>query len=71
MLELWGMRSTLSLPSHPSLLSAGVEVPIYGLNRIKLCHYTKLNCLKLIVLTFKCVFKLRAELFEIELFLTF
>ena len=39
MLEFWGMRSTLSLPSLPGLLWPGVVAPnkgpIYGLNRTK------------------------------------
>ena len=38
MLELWGMRSTPSLPSLPGPLSPGVVAPdkgpIYGLNSI-------------------------------------
>ena len=45
MLELWGMQSTLSLPS----LAWGVSTwygPIYGSNRTKLRTYAKLNCLK-------------------------
>ena len=46
MLELWGMRSTPSLPSLPGPLGPGVVAPdkgpIYGLNRTKPCffHYT-------------------------------
>ena len=40
MLELWGMWSTLSLPSLPSSLWPGVVVPdkgpVYGLNKTKL-----------------------------------
>ena len=46
MLELWGMRSTPSLPSLSGPLWPGVVVPdkgpIYGLNRTKSCffHYT-------------------------------
>ena len=46
MLELWGMRSTPSLPSLPGPLWPGVVAPdkgpIYGLNRTKPCffHYT-------------------------------
>ena len=46
MLELWGMRSTPSLPSLPGPLWPGVlapdKGPIYGLNRTKPCffHYT-------------------------------
>ena len=53
MLELWGMRSTPSLPSLPGPLWPGVVAPdmgpIYGLNRTKPCffHYTDflhLNC---------------------------
>ena len=46
MLELWGMRSTPSLPSLPGPLCPGVVAPdkgpIYGLNRTKPCffHYT-------------------------------
>ena len=46
MLELWGMRSTPSLPSFPGPLWPGVVAPdkgpIYGLNITKLCffHYT-------------------------------
>ena len=45
-LELWGMRSTPSLPSLPGPLWPGVVAPdkgpIYGLNRTKPCffHYT-------------------------------
>ena len=45
-LELWGMRSTPSLPSLPGPPWPGVVAPdkgpIYGLNRTKLCffHYT-------------------------------
>ena len=39
MLELWGMRSTPSLPSLPDPLWPGVVAPdkgpIYGLNRTK------------------------------------
>ena len=62
MLELWGMRSTPSLPSLPSLLWPGVVAPdkgpIYGSNRTEPCFlkftvfafklhiYAKLNCLK-------------------------
>ena len=49
MLELWGMRSTLSLTSLPGLLWPGVAAPdrvIYGSNRTKLRTYTKLNRLK-------------------------
>ena len=46
MLELWGIRSTPSLPSLPGPLWPGVvapdKCPIYGLNRTKPCffHYT-------------------------------
>ena len=46
MLELWGMRSTLSLPLLPGQLWPGVVAPdkgpLYGLNRTKPCffHYT-------------------------------
>ena len=46
MLELWGMWSTPSLPSHPGPLWPGVVAPdkgpIYGLNRTKpwFFHYT-------------------------------
>ena len=46
MLELWGMRSTPSLPSLPGPFWPGVVAldkgPIYGLNRTKPCffHYT-------------------------------
>ena len=48
MLELWGMRSTPSLPSLPGPLWPGVVAPdkgpIYGLNRTQPCffHYTDL-----------------------------
>ena len=49
-LELWGMRSTPSLPSFPGPLWPGVVAPdkgpIYGLNRSKLRIYAKLNCLE-------------------------
>ena len=56
-LELWGMRSTPSLPLLPSPLRPGAVAldkgPINGLNRtkpwffeFKLCIYAKLNCLK-------------------------
>ena len=41
--ELWWMRSTLSLPSLPGPLWPGVVAPdkgpIYGLNRTKLCFF--------------------------------
>ena len=46
MLELWGMRSTPSVPSLPGLLWSGVVAtdkgPIYALNKTKLgfLHYT-------------------------------
>ena len=51
MLELWGMRSTPSLPSHPGLLWPGEVAPDRVLlmdlnNRSKQCTYAKLNCLK-------------------------
>ncbi len=50
MLELWGMRSTDSLPSLPGPLWPGEvapdKVPIYWLNRTKLSTYAKLNYLK-------------------------
>ena len=40
MMEVWGMRSTPSLPSLPDSLWTGVVAPdkgpIYGLNRTKL-----------------------------------
>ena len=43
MLELWGMRSTPSLPSLPGPLWPGVVAPdkgpIYGLNRTKPCFF--------------------------------
>ena len=43
MLELWGMRSTPSLPSLPGPLWPGVVAsdkgPIYGLNRTKSCFF--------------------------------
>ena len=43
MLELWGMRSTPSLPSFPGPLWPGVVAPdkgpIYGLNRTKPCFF--------------------------------
>ena len=45
MLELWGMRSTLSLPLLPGPLWPGMVAPIYGLNRTNCIFYTKLNCL--------------------------
>ena len=47
-LELWGMRSTPSLPSLPGPLWPGVVWygPIHGLNRTKLHTYAVLNCLK-------------------------
>ena len=42
-LELWGMRSTPSLPSLPGPLWPGVVAPdkgpMYGLNRTKLCFF--------------------------------
>ena len=52
--ELWGMRSTPSLPSFRSPLWSGVVAPdrilymgpMYGSNRTKLRTYVKLNCLK-------------------------
>ena len=43
MQELWGMRSTPSLPSLPCPLLAGVG-SIYGSNRTKQCTYAKRNC---------------------------
>ena len=60
MLELWGTRSTPSLPSLPGSLWPRVVAPdkgpIYGLNRSKTCFlqifafklriYAKLNCLE-------------------------
>ena len=57
MLELWGMRSTPSLPSLPGPLWSGVEAPdrILSIGQIELfdiltvCKqmtYAKLNCLK-------------------------
>ena len=51
MLELWGMCSTLLLPSLPGPLWLGVVAsdrvfPMYGSNRSKLCTYAELNCLK-------------------------
>ena len=49
MLEVWGMRSTLSLLSLSGPLWPGVvgpdKGPIYGLSRTKLHTYAKLNCL--------------------------
>ena len=53
MLELWGMRSTPSLPSIPGPLWPGVVAPdkghIYELNRTKPCffHYTDFFAFKL------------------------
>ena len=48
MLELWGMRSTPSLPSLPGPLWPGVVAPdkgsVYGLNRTN-CILT--NCIEL------------------------
>ena len=48
MLELWGMQSTLSLPSHPGPLWPGVVEPdrVLESNRTKLSTYAKINCLK-------------------------
>ena len=45
MLELWGMRSTPSLPSLPGPLWLGVVAPdrVYGFNRTKLCCLEQ-NC---------------------------
>ena len=47
MLELLGM---FSIPSLPGPLKFGMVAsdkgPIYGSNKIKLCTYAKLNCLK-------------------------
>ena len=66
MMDLWGMRSTLLLPSLPGPLWPRVVapdmVPIYGLNRTKPCffHYTDF-C---IGTAYKCW----TELLEIELF---
>ena len=49
MLELWGMRSTPSVPSLPGPLWPGVVAPdrdpIYESNRTKQSTYAKLNCL--------------------------
>ena len=53
MLELWGMRSTPSLPSLPAPLCPGVVAPdtgpIYGLNRTKrwleFTVFIHLNCI--------------------------
>ena len=65
MLELWGMRSTPSLPSLPDPLWPGVVVPdkgpIYGLNRTKPCffHYTERHThAKLNILKYKCFWQL-------------
>ena len=55
MLELWGMRSTPSLPSLPGPLWPGVVAPdrVLSLSRIELIYnYAKLNCLKLTIFTF-------------------
>ena len=50
MLKLWGMQSISLLPLLPGLLWPGLVAPdmviSIGLNRIKLCAYAKLNCLK-------------------------
>ena len=48
MLELWGMRSTPSLPLLAGPLWPGMVAPDKGprLNRTKLHTYAKLNCLK-------------------------
>ena len=62
MLEIWGMRNTSSLPSLPDPLCPGEVTPdrVLSMGQIELnCHYAKLNCFKLAVLTFNCVFKLR------------
>ena len=44
-LELWGMRSTPLMPALPDPLWPRV-VTFDGSNRIKLCTYVNLNCLK-------------------------
>ncbi len=49
MLELWGMQSTPSLPSHPGQLSIRVVAPeralLMGQIETKLHTYAELNCL--------------------------
>ena len=66
MLELWGIRSTPSLPLLPGLLWPGVVAPdkgpSYGLNRTKPCffHFTDF-CIET---EYLC----QTELFKIELF---
>ena len=49
MLELWGMWSTLLLPSLPGPLWLGVVAPdkVLSMDQIEEnCAYAKLNCLK-------------------------
>ena len=73
MLELWGMRSTLSLPSLPGLLGPGVVAP----NRALSMGQMELNCALMLnwiswkrnILTFKIAYSWKAELIEIERFL--
>ena len=49
MLELWGMRSTLLLPSLPCPLRPGVVAPYMGQMCIdaKLCIYRKIELFKI------------------------
>ena len=63
MLELYRMQSTPALPLLPGPLWLGVvatyRVLSMGQIKTKLCNYAKLNCSKLTVFTFNCVFKLK------------
>ena len=73
MLELWGMRSTPSLPSLPDPLWTGVVAPdrVLSMGQIGLnCPYVKLNCMKDNCFDNKTTYLCYTELFEIELFLT-
>ena len=58
LLELWGMQSTPSLPSHPGPLCLRVVTPdrVLSMGQIELnCNDAELNCLKLTDFAFNCV----------------
>ena len=73
LLELWGMRTTPSLPLLPGLLWSGVEVPyrVLSMRQIELNCVLMLNWIvwKRTVFDIEAVYLCWTELFEIELFL--
>ena len=74
MLELWGMRSTSSLPLLPGTLWLGMVAsdkgPIYGLNRTKPWFWQLNSVLKFILLTYAKLNCLKWNCFDIETVLT-